>query len=460
MKDVHPLHLDPAFLLKWNRATPRYTSYPTAPQFYPLGLLQAESALKRFDETERPLSVYIHIPFCRSMCLFCGCSVILNRRPEKQTAYVDLLCREIEQTAQRFSKRRRVTQLALGGGTPTMLTEEEFSRIFEQIHRVFEIDDSSEISIEIDPRTVFVDRGKKLAVLKSLGVNRVSFGVQDLDWKVQEVTRRRQSEEMTLETFRMAKEIGFRGINLDLIYGLPYQSVESFSKTAKRIAELKPDRIALFSYAKVPWLKEHQKAMPEEKEPTPIEKFQIYVQARAIFIEAGYQAIGMDHFSLAKDPMTKAYFNKTLWRNFQGYSLKLAEDMIGFGVTSIGYIDSAYLQNVKEIGEYSSAIQANRLPIQKGFLLSQEDLLRRWVIQRLMCHFELDKREVERQFAISFDQYFSSARPKLDELKRGGLLEETQDHLLPTPIGKLLVRLIASAFDAYLQPNGRYSKSI
>lgn len=447
-------------LLRWNRSVPRYTSYPTAPQFYSLGLSDAVSALKRFDESKRPLSLYLHIPFCRSMCLFCGCSVILNRRPEKQAAYVDLICREIALAAREFSSKRKVTQLHFGGGTPTMLTEEEFDRILTALHVAFSIDAAAEISIEIDPRTVYADGGKKLRYLHRAGFTRVSFGVQDLDPQVQEAVRRRQSEEMTVETFRMAREIGFSGINLDLIYGLPFQTTERFQKTARRIAEMQPDRIAFFSYAKIPWMKEHQKAMPEEAEPSVEEKFQIYVDARKIFLDAGYEAIGMDHFSLSSDSLTKAFHEKTLWRNFQGYSLKLAEDLLGFGVTSIGYMDSAFLQNVKTIDEYRREIEAGRLPVLRGFVLGEEDHRRRWVIQRLMCHFELDKREFERLFSIPFDVHFASVRAQLEALKKEGMLEESSDQLLPTELGCLFIRLIASAFDAYLKPEDHFSKSI
>ncbi len=447
-------------LLRWNRSVPRYTSYPTAPQFYSLGLTDATSALKRFDESVRPLSLYLHIPFCSSMCLFCGCSVILNRRPEKQASYVDLICKEILLAAKEFTSKRKVTQLHFGGGTPTMLTEAEFDQILGVLHSVFSIDADAEVSIEIDPRTVYSDEGKKLRYLKKAGFNRVSFGVQDLDPVVQEAVRRRQSEEMTIKTFEMAREIGFSGINIDLIYGLPYQTTERFQRTAHRISEMRPDRIAFFSYAKVPWLKEHQKAMPEEAEPSIEEKFQIYVDARKIFLEAGYEAIGMDHFSLSEDSLTKAFHQKDLWRNFQGYSLKLADDLLGFGVTSIGFMDSAFLQNVKTIEEYRREIEADRLPVLRGYVLDEEDQLRRWVIQRIMCHFELDKREFERIFSRSFDEHFALERAALEALKEEGMLEESADKLLPTELGCLFIRLIASVFDAYLKSEDRFSKSI
>ncbi len=446
--------------MQWNRPVPRYTSYPTALQFYPLGLTEVTGALKRYDTSQRPLSLYFHIPFCKTMCLYCGCFVILNRRPEKKAAYVDLLLKEIALAASAFSSKRNVTQIHFGGGTPTLLSSDEFDRIFDAVHRFFSIDPQAEIAIEIDPRTVYEDGGEKLCHLKKVGFNRVSFGVQDLDPLVQETVRRRQSEEMSVATFRMAREIGFEGINVDLIYGLPHQTPERFRKTAIRIAEMRPDRIAFFSYAKVPWLKAHQKAMPEDAEPSTQDKFRIYVEARSIFQNAGYVGIGMDHFSLPEDPLTQALHQKTLWRNFQGYSLKLADDLLGFGVSSIGFIDSVFLQNAKSLEEWTREIEQGRFPVFRGFVLGEEDKLRRWVIQTLMCHFELDKKEFQALFGRSFDAHFAFERKAIEELKSEGLLEESEEKLLPTEMGQLFIRLIAAAFDSYLKPEDHHAKLI
>ncbi len=380
------------------------------------------------------------------MCLFCGCSVVLNRKPERQQAYLAHLHREIEIVASHFPSRQSVAQLHLGGGTPTSLTEDQFEQLMAHLHRHFTFTPDAEISIEIDPRTVYSDRGQKLTTLKQLGFNRVSFGVQDLDPLVQEAIRRRQSEEMTTTTYHKARELGFQGINVDMIYGLPHQTVERFSKTAERLIALKPDRIAFYSYAKIPWLKEHQKAIPDETLPSTEEKFQIYVNARAQFINAGYVGIGMDHFGLPDDSITKAYFAKKLTRNFQGYSIQLAEDMIGFGLTSIGFIDDAYFQNIKDLGDYQTAIDNNAIPIQRGYLLKPDDIIRRQAIQSLMCHFELDKK-----------QYGHLAN--LEPLKAEGLLEETEDKFIATTQGRLFIRIVASAFDAYLN-NGHYSRAV
>ncbi len=445
-KNVEDLiRVDPALLAKWNRAVPRYTSYPTAPQFQVIGEEVYLQHLKAFDGGSKPLSLYFHIPFCKTMCLFCGCSVVLNRKPERQTLYLDHLCREIEQVASQFSKKRIVTQLHLGGGTPTSLSEAEFERLMERVLRFFSLSPDAEISIEVDPRTVFADQGKKLTKLKELGFNRISFGVQDLDPLVQEAVRRRQTEEMTVTTYWRARELGFQGINIDLIYGLPHQTALRFAKTAERLIELKPDRIAFYSYAKIPWLKEHQKAIPDELLPSTEEKFRIYVETRERFMRAGYTAIGMDHFALSEDPMAKAYLAKTLTRNFQGYSVQLAEDMIGFGLTAIGYIENGYFQNCKELETYQTRIANGHLPIDRGYLLNPDDLLRRKLILSLMCHFEMERTDKE----------LGEVLPLIEE----GFLEERGNKLVATPLGRLFIRNIAAVFDAYLT-KGQFSRAI
>ncbi len=446
------IQIDPQLLQQWNRPVPRYTSYPTAPQFYPIEESLVREKHAAFDRSNKPLSLYFHIPFCKTMCLFCGCSVVLNRKPERQSAYLHHLLREIELVSKGFTQRREVSQLHLGGGTPTSLTIPEFELLMEIVDRNFVLLPDAEISIEIDPRTVYSDKGEKLVALRKLGFNRVSFGVQDLDPVVQEAVKRRQSEEMTVETYWKARELGFEGINIDLIYGLPFQTAERFGKTVEKLLALRPDRIAFYSYAKIPWLKEHQKAIPDETLPSTEEKFRIYVEARTRFMRGGYTAIGMDHFSLSSDPMATAYYEKKLTRNFQGYSVQLADDMLGFGLTSIGFIENCYLQNCKDLEEYQNRVAQGSLPIHRGFVLSEEDIRRRWIIQSLMCQFELDKNEYEHRFGKPFDFEFS-------HLKEEGLLEESAEKLIPTPIGRLFIRLVAAAFDAYLK-QGQYSRAV
>ncbi len=451
------VRVDPNLLGRLNVAVPRYTSYPTAPQFLPIDESVYFKKIAAFDLSEKPLSLYIHVPFCKTMCLFCGCSVVLNRKPETQTAYLQHLLKEIAQLP--LTKKRKVSQLHLGGGTPTSLSIDEFTLLMTALHAKFEIPVDAEISIEIDPRTVFSDRGEKLRKLRSLGFNRVSFGVQDLDPKVQEAVKRRQTEEMTVSTYFLARELGFEGINLDLIYGLPFQTPKSFAKTAQRIVELKPDRIAFFSYAKVPWLKPHQKAIAEETLPTDLEKFTIYAESRELFMKGGYEVIGMDHFSLPTDPLTIAYRQKKLTRNFQGYSLALSEDMIGLGVTSIGFLENSYFQNKKTIAEYEKAIDEGKIPVERGYVLHEDDLRRAWVIQRVMCHFSVSKQEFALKFQIPFDLYFQREKQQIDRLKNEGLLEESGEEIIATPTGRLFIRLIAAIFDMYLKP-GLYSKVI
>lgn len=450
--------LDPKLLLRLNKPAPRYTSYPTAPEWGELAPEVYASKLMALAHSDAPLSLYFHIPFCRSMCLYCGCSVVLNRRPENEERYVDYLLKEIALVTSFLKRKRRVFQLHFGGGTPTQLSIPLFQRLWEGITQAFEIDFNQEVAIEIDPRTVHSDEGEKLKFLKKLGFNRVSFGVQDTDPKVQEAVKRRQSYQMTKETFDLARQLNFKGINIDLIYGLPFQTSQTFKQTSSHLLEMRPDRIALFSYAKVPWLKPHQKAIKEETLPSAEEKFQIYAEARARFVENGYVAIGMDHFAQKGDEMAICYQHKKLQRNFQGYSVRLAEETISFGVTAIGLVQNTYVQNCKELSHYSEALDQNTLPVHRGKQLTPEDRLRKWVIHTLMCDFELDKKAFETRFGEPFDLHFSSAYDALEELEREGLIIITPEKIAATPLGELLIRVVAMAFDAYLEKKALQSK--
>jgi oxygen-independent coproporphyrinogen III oxidase len=456
MSTLDLVDIDPAFLLKFDQPVPRYTSYPTAIQFQPLA---EEEYAKRLQSCSEPVSLYIHIPFCRSMCLFCACSVVLNRDPAKQASYLQSLLGEIELVASKLPRKVSVSQIHLGGGTPTNLTEKEFSLLYAQIERHFQILENAEISIEVDPRNVFADKGKKLSFLRKLGFNRISFGVQDADPDVQEAVKRRQSWEMTEKTFWLARELGFSGINLDLIYGLPLQTPEKFADTAEKILALGPDRIAFFSYAKVPWLKQHQKAIPDALLPSTIDKFRIYVETRAKFMRGGYSAIGMDHFAKDKDSLTSGYLEKKLYRNFQGYSLQLAENMIGLGVTAIGYVEGCYAQNEKEIALYHKRIAEKRLPVLRGRVLTGEDHLRRYVIQKLMCDFSIDKDEFRIKFGIDFDEHFRSIDRSY--FIKEELIEENGQNLSASAPGRLFIRNIAALFDEYYTaPVGTFSKGV
>jgi len=437
-----------------NQPIPRYTSYPTAPTW---GAFSQQEYTRALESATGSLSLYFHIPFCRTMCLYCGCSVVLNRKPENEERYVRYLKREIELVASKLATKR-VTEIHFGGGTPTQISTELFSSIFEAIHANFSVDADAEISIEIDPRTV--GDGKKLESLKALGVNRVSFGVQDTDPHVQEAVKRRQSREMTFETYYRARSIGFQSINIDLIYGLPLQTLETFKRTCRDIIELYPDRIALFSYAKVPWLKAHQKAIPEAFLPTTDEKFEIYLMARAMFQEAGYLQIGMDHFSAPNDPMSAAYRMKKLHRNFQGYTTYSADHLVGFGMTAIGSVAGSFVQNKKELASYYEAIDGRELPIERGKSLDASDQIRQYVIQQLMCHFELDKGRFFDRFNLVFDEYFREEKRRAIELP--DLVIDTEKALQVTPRGELFMRNVAACFDAYLKRDqtAQFSRSV
>lgn len=437
-------------LLKYNIQAPRYTSYPTAHYWENLSHLSYQENLIKV--TEEPLSLYVHIPFCKTMCLFCGCSVILNRRPENEEIYTNYLIKEIELVSSYLSlPKKKITQLHFGGGTPTKLSEEQLSKIMGALHTHFSLEAHAEIAIEVDPRTVYADHGQKLTLLKKLGFNRISFGVQDTHPQVQAAIKRHQTLEMTKTTFSLAKDLGFKGINIDLIYGLPFQTPLSFQKTISDILELGPDRIALFSYAKIPWLKKHQQAICDKDLPITEEKLQIYDHARKNLVSNGYVAIGMDHFAKEEDELAISYRTKNLQRNFQGYTVKRAEGLIGLGLSSIGNLSDLYVQNHKTLESYYQTLDQGILPVVKGKKLSHEDLLRRWVIHTMMCHFELDKMLFFQRFEKNFDEYFLSLKAIFTELESEGLLKNKPEKLEVTVLGELFIRNIVLHFDAYLE---------
>lgn len=446
------MFVNPDLLTNLHQPAPRYTSYPTAVDFFEM---DANIYSEHLSKVQEPLSLYLHIPFCEKMCLFCGCSVVLNRKEEVEEAYTQALIEEIKMVFA-ITGKKKVTQLHFGGGTPTKLEINLLKKIMETLHASFSIEE--EIAIEIDPRTVFADQGKKLKELRNLGFNRISFGVQDTNKIVQEAIKRRQSLEMTQQTFFLAKELGFTSINLDLIYGLPYQTLDTFAKTCEDILALHPDRIAFFSYAKVPWIKPHQKAIKEASLPSFQEKFQIYSHARQKFLEKGYVAIGMDHFALAHDPIAQAYHTKTLKRNFQGYTTTDANHLIGFGMTAIGFLGNGYFQNVKTLAEYHEKIKKNIFPTHRGYLLSEEDLFRKSIIHQLMCQFELSKTFEEKTLL----PLLKKLAPQIDVFKKQGLLTENEEKLQVTKLGELFVRNIACIFDSFSEKRKgeNFSKTI
>lgn len=443
-------------LIRYDLSIPRYTSYPTAIQFQEI---KPESYIHKLNQVKGPLSLYIHIPFCKKMCLYCACSVVLNRKEDRKQTYLQALLQEIALVGSRFHQKPVVEQLHFGGGTPTYLSIEELAAILKGCSQYFILSKKIELSIEIDPRTVSLDSGKKLQQLKQLGFNRVSFGVQDTNEKVQRAIRRNQFYDMTKQTFQWAKDLDFQGINIDLIYGLPLQTVQTFEKTIENIIELQPDRIALFSYAKVPWLKPHQKAIKETDLPTQKEKFSMYIIAREKLVDHGYVAIGMDHFARQEDALSKAYENKTLIRNFQGYSIQKGEDLIGLGLSSIGFVQGLYIQNIKDLTRYQEVLSQQKFPVFKGHLLSQEDQIRKWVIHTLMCEFRLQKTVFFQRFHCNFDEMFSKQIQALKTMQDLVIVKE--DEIIVTQLGELLIRVVVSVFDAYLnQSEQRFSRSI
>lgn len=456
------LQIDQELLRRFDCPIPRYTSYPTAPEWHSLSEEIYRSHLSQFAVSGKPTSVYIHIPFCKTMCLYCACSVVLNRLPEREVRYVDYLMQELTLVRSQIG-RPLVRQLHFGGGTPTQLSESLLDRLMKRLNEELNIDWEGEISIEIDPRTVTADEGRKLRTLRSLGFNRVSFGVQDTNPIVGRAVRRHQSYAMTSHTYYLARELGFCGVNIDLIYGLPHQTQASFHQTVEDILLLRPDRIAFFSYAQVPWLKPHQKAIPANTLPSTEEKFAIYLQARESFMRAGYIQIGMDHFALEQDSLVHALRNKQLQRNFQGYSLKLAEDLIGLGITATGFVGGCYVQNLKSLEDYYKALDSGLLPTFKGRALTSDDHIRRWTIQKMMCDFSISAAEFEYVHKQELRDYFTHEWEDILSLQREGLIEIDEGALTATSLGRLFIRNVASTFDAYLhvaRSERRFSQGI
>lgn len=430
-------------LSQWDLPIPRYTSYPPAPSWTEMSAQQAGRAWQTLQE---PAGIYVHIPFCPSMCLFCGCSVVLNRRPERQEVYVQTLLKEIDLLRQQIPRPVDVAQIHFGGGTPTVLTGEQFIRLVEAFHGQFNLKALQEFAVEVDPRTVERDGGAKLRLLKELGVNRVSFGVQDADSAVQEAIRRRQSWECSLRTLELARGLGFEGINVDLIYGLPHQTVDRFRRTAELIAAAGPDRIALFSYAHVPWMKPHQKALPQDAMAQGVQKLRLYLAARDVFVASGYRTVGMDHFARPEDPLVQALEEGTLHRNFQGYTIRYADALINLGMSAIGQVGDTFLQNAKDLEAYQSAIDAGRLSTERGLKLSLHDQQRRAIIQQIMCCFAVDLAHYV-PAGESWREAFAEPIRRCQELQREGIVRMQGSQIEATRWGRILIRHVARAFD-------------
>ncbi len=435
-------------LARFDKPGPRYTSYPTAVEFCEeVTARDYEEHLARAGELQdAPLSVYMHLPFCAERCLFCGCHVIITPHMEKATPYLALLEREIELVAAKLPQRRKVSQLHLGGGTPTYYRPEQLDHLLTHFFSFFEATPDAELAIECDPR---VTTDEHIDVLAAHGFNRISFGVQDFTPAVQEAIGRVQSVQQTEGLMRRARERGFTGINVDLIYGLPNQEPATFEETLETVIGLRADRAAVYSFAFVPWIRGHQKQLDEADFPGREAKFELFALARERFLQAGYTAIGMDHFARPEDELSVALSQRHLRRNFQGYAVIPAEDVLGLGISSIGDVREGYFQNAKKLSTYGEAIEAGRLPIERGVLLRGEDALRRAVIHELMCNFRVEKRAIEERFGVNFDETFAEDLRRLGPLEADGLARVTEHAIEATPSGELFVRNLAMCFDTY-----------
>lgn len=477
------VHVDLDLVRRYTRPGPRYTSYPTAPHFHAgYGSADFADALTAGD-ADAPLSLYLHLPFCRSLCYYCACHMKATRRPEVIERYLGSLIREIDLVAERLAPGRPVVQIHWGGGTPTYLTPEQIARLGDVLHDRFAVAADAEISLEADPRGLTEAR---LAAAASAGFNRISVGVQDVDPTVQAAINRVQPVSLVDDAVRWARRHGFESVNLDLVYGLPHQTAEGFARTLDVTRRLAPDRIALFSYAHVPRLKTHQRLIDPGALPTPDEKLRIFKTAmEALTGAGGYRFIGMDHFARPDDALALAQDRGELHRNFQGYSTRAGADVVALGVSGISQIDApataptnavsdatqganehgAYAQNVKGLPDYYNRIDAGRLGTYRGYRLSADDRLRRHVIMQLMCHFRVDKAEVETRFGVDFDAAFAEALDALAPMEDDGLVTRGETAVEVHDAGRLFVRNVAMAFDASLQatrPDARpaYSSTV
>lgn len=455
------MNINLELIKKYDRPGPRYTSYPTAPQFNNSFTSEKflDEIIRTNNENNPPdLSLYFHIPFCDTLCYFCGCNMIISRNRERIKEYTNHLKNEIDLLRTYLKNDRKVVQLHWGGGTPTHLNPDEITDLISYINNSFSFSNHAEEGCEIDPRGLTKEH---LEALRHGGFNRISMGVQDFNEKVQKAVNRIQPEDMTRQVISWVRELKFNSMNLDLIYGLPFQSVKSFEKTVDAIIDISPDRIAVFNYAHVPWLKKHMALIKPEDLPKPEEKLDILKMTSEKLTNAGYVFIGMDHFAKPNDELSIALKEKKLYRNFQGYSTHAGTDLYALGITSISQIGRCYSQNVKKESEYFEKLNDGVFPVERGYYLSDDDLLRRHVITRIMCDFELDFTEVEKLFSIDFKKYFDSSLKKLTEFVDDGLLILSDKNMKVTEMGRLMIRNIAMNFDAYLETsNAKFSRTV
>lgn len=448
---------------RYDRSGPRYTSYPTAVQFtedYTLADYERNAALS--NQTGKALSLYFHLPFCDTICYYCACNKVITKDRSKADPYLQRLHKEIEMQAKLFDPSRKVDQLHWGGGTPTFISHEQMRELMDVTRKHFNLhdDDQGEYSIEIDPREVTAD---SIKLLRDIGFNRMSLGVQDFNPEVQKAVNRIQSEDITLNALQTARDTGFKSISVDLIYGLPLQTVNTFSETLQRIIDINPDRISVFNYAHLPEMFKPQRRINEDELPTAAEKLDILKMSIEDLTKAGYVYIGMDHFAKPDDELAIAQQQGLLYRNFQGYATHADCDLVGLGITSIGTVGRSFAQNVKTLDEYNERIDAGKLAVFRGVEIDDDDIIRRDAIMKLICHFQLDIARFEADNSIKFNQYFSDELGELKTMAKDGLLELSDKAIIVTSKGRLLIRNICMVFDRYLkkpEQNRRFSKAI
>jgi oxygen-independent coproporphyrinogen-3 oxidase len=457
------LVIDPVLIRKYDVSGPRYTSYPTADRFVEaFGAAEwAQWIAKRnIGGIKQPLSIYVHVPFCDTVCYYCACNKVVTRDHGRSAKYIKYLAKEVVRVGELLGAERRICQVHWGGGTPTFLSREEMAALADALRARFELQPECECSIEVDPRQAEPGR---MAFLAALGFNRVSVGVQDFDPDVQKAVRRIQSEATTRRVIDEARASGFRSVNLDLIYGLPKQTLDSFNVTLDKALALDPDRIALYSYAHLPAVFKPQRRIQAADLPSAEAKLQILTLAIGRLTRAGYLYIGMDHFAKPDDELAVAQRQGRLQRNFQGYSTHPESDLLGFGVSAIGRVGPTYYQNLKSLDEYYGALDDGRVPVWRGIELTPDDLLRRAVIQALTCHFRVSLESMEIAYLVDFRRCFAAELEALKPFADDGLVELGSDWITVTPKGRLLVRAVCMVFDRYLRASrarAGYSKVI
>ena len=455
------LEITPEMIKRYNRPGPRYTSYPTVPVWKDGKFTRDYTkSLQKEGQNEQPISLYVHIPFCRQLCTFCGCNKIITKNQNLVEKYLTALEQEIAGVAECLGTPKNLAEIHFGGGTPTFLNPQQLQRVVQMIVSRFDTQEEGEWAFEADPR---VTTTEQLEVLYELGFRRVSFGVQDLDQTVQRAINRNQTAEQSWQTFKTARSLGYKSINLDLVYGLPLQTKLGFRKTLEEVNKMRPDRLAVYSFAYLPGMfKTHQRAIREKDLPTPEEKINIYLEAINFFAESGYVMIGMDHFALPEDDLALALKNKTLHRNFMGYTTLHNMTQIGVGVSAISDFGDSYWQNTKEIELYMIEASEKKLNPRKGMKLDKEDQLRREVIETLMCHGEVLLPDFESRYKIDFRHHFSQAWTQLEKFKQEGLVKLSPQKIKLTQIGMLFTRNLAMPFDRHLktQVSPKFSNTV